>query len=163
MLFALMFALPAIDADGFATEAQAQVVIVQGQGVRLRTGPGLGYSVYTKVNRGARLSYVTTSGDWYCVSYGGRYLYISRDFATLSYNGGGSRNNGYSGGNSYNYVRITGDGVRLRFGPGFGYDVYTKLYRGAKVRYVSTSGDWYCVLYNGRYLYVSRDFAALTR
>lgn len=164
IIITLMFALPAVDSKNFANEAQAQVVVVQGNGVRLRVGPGLGYDVYKQVNRGTRLSYNYTSGDWYCINYNGYKLFIHRDFASLSYNSGNSTNRGNNyNANTYNYVRVTGNGVRLRTGPGLGYDVYKQVNRGTKLRYVSTQGDWYCVLYNNYYLYVSRDFATLSR
>lgn len=163
MIISLMFALPAIDSQTFASEAQAQVVVIQGNGVRLRTGPGLGYGVYTQVNRGTRLSYNYTSGDWYCVNYGGYRLFVSRDFASLSNGGNTNRGGSNYGGGGYNYVRITGNGVRLRYGPGLGYNIYTQVNRGTRLRYLGTSGDWYCVNYNGTRLYVSRDFASLSR
>lgn len=159
LIIAVMFALPAFDAEDFAIEAQAQTVIVQGNGVRLRTGPGLEYGIYTQVNKGTRLSYISTVGNWYCVSYGGYQLYISRDFSSLKYN----NNSGYSSGGGYSHVKITGNGVRLRYGPGLNYGIYTQVNKGTRLTYLGTSGNWYCVAYNGLRVYVSRDFSALSR
>lgn len=157
LIITMMFALPVIDADDFAAEAQAQTVIVQGNGVNLRTGPGLNYRVYTQLNKGARLSYISTCGNWYCVNYGGYQLYVSRDFSSLSYNNGGGQSSGY------NCIKITGNGVHLRYGPGLGYGIYGKVNKGTRITYLGTVGDWYCVSYNGYRLYVSRDYSALTR
>lgn len=159
MIITLMFALPAVDSQSFASEAQAQTVIVQGSNVRLRYGPGLNYGVHKLLNKGTRLRYVSTSGDWYCVNYNGYNLYVHRDFASISYNNSG-KNYGKGG---YSYVRINGNGVRLRYGPGLNYGIYKQVGKGAKLRYVATYGDWYCVNYNGYNLYVNRDFASLSR
>lgn len=133
---------------------------VKGIGVRLRTGPGLNYGVYKQLNTGNKLSYNFSTEDWYCVNYNGRNLYISKDFVTFDSSEAVSNN---SSNTSDTYLTITGNGVRLRTGPGLGYDVYKQVNRGTKLRYVSTQGDWYCVLYNNYYLYVSRDFATLSR
>lgn len=62
--------------------AEGTAIYVNGDGVRLRTGPGLNYDIYTKVNTGQALTYNYTSGDWYCVKYNGRNLFINKDFAT---------------------------------------------------------------------------------
>lgn len=59
-------------------------------------------------------------------------------------------------------VKITGNGVRLRYGPGLDYGIYCKLNKGKILTYRYTDGDWYCVRYNNMDLYVSRDFASFT-
>lgn len=145
-----------------ASSGGGQTLYVTGNAVRLRVGPGFGYGVYTHVNKGARLTYVSDAGDWYCVNYGGRTLYVSKQFATFS--GSSSSASTSSSSSSYsrssgNTLMITGNGVRLRTGPGENYTIYTKLYKGATLPYVSTSGNWYCVNYGGVYLYVSADYA----
>ena len=65
---------------------------------------------------------------------------------------------------SYDYVKITGNGVRLRFAPSLNAGIYTQLNKGARVqRNFDDSSDWYGVYYAGYNLYVSRDFASLAR
>lgn len=59
---------------------EGTVLFVNGDGVRLRTGPGLNYEIYKNVNKGQRLTYNYSSGDWYCVTFGGRNLFISKGF-----------------------------------------------------------------------------------
>lgn len=164
MLITLMFALPAIDSENFASEAKAQVVEVTGNNVRLRTGPGTSYGEYAKLNKGKRLEYNYTTGDWYCVNYEGYKLFVNRDFACL-------RNNtiaeekpaAKAKADTYSFVKVTGDGVRLRKGPGANYEVYTKVNKGTKLTYVKTVDDWYCVKYKDQVLYISRDFASLSK
>lgn len=62
--------------------AEGTALYVNGDGVRLRTGPGLSYEVYAKVSTGQTLTYNYTSGEWYCVKYNGRNLFINKEFAT---------------------------------------------------------------------------------
>lgn len=131
---------------------------VKGIGVRLRTGPGLNYGVYKQLNTGNKLSYNFSTEDWYCVNYNGRSLYISKDFVTFDSSEAVSNN---SSNTSDAYLTITGNGVRLRTSPD-DYDlsnVYTKVNRGTKVRYIGCTGDWYLVSYKGRELYVNCEFA----
>lgn len=59
---------------------EGTVLFVNGDGVRLRTGPGLNYEIYKNVNKGQRLTYNYSSGEWYCVTFGGRNLFISKGF-----------------------------------------------------------------------------------
>ncbi len=59
-------------------------------------------------------------------------------------------------------VRITGNGVRLRYGPGLNYGIYTQVNRGTTLSWVGTSGNWYAVNYGGYTLYVSADYAVPT-
>lgn len=165
VIVAMIFALPAINPTVLGTEASATVVVVTGNGVRLRYAPSLNSAVYKCVSKGKELTYRYTTADrnWYCVNYHGYDLFISRDFAVLR-NSSSSSHSSYSRSSSsaYSYVKVTGNGVRLRYGPGLGYDVYTQVNKGTKLPLYSTQGDWYCVIYGGRYLYVSRDFASLS-
>lgn len=69
---------------------------------------------------------------------------------------------GFAGEAQAQSVKITGNGVRLRYGPGLDYGVYCKFNKGKILTYRYTDGDWYCVRYNNMDLYVSRDFASLT-
>lgn len=134
-------------------------IYVKGIGVRLRLGPGLGYGVYTKLNTGTALSYVSSTGDWYCVNYGGRNLYINKQFATTSATEAANHRSPSS--SSGTYLTITGNGVRLRTTPDDSNlgNVYTQLNRGARVLYLGTTGYWYNVSYGGRSLYVRSDYA----
>lgn len=172
-----------------------QYVTITGNAVRLRTGPGLNYGVYTQVDKGKTIPLVSTKDDWYCLNYNGRTLYVAKEFARVSgsstaespsnaagaspnaagtspnaagapSNAAGAPSNATNtktttAPSSGKYVTINGSGVRLRTGPGENYGIYAKLEKGARVPYVSTSGDWYCVNYSGRTLYVSSKFADL--
>ena len=60
-------------------------------------------------------------------------------------------------------VKVTGQNVRLRYGPGQEYGIYCQLNKGTVLTYLGKSYDnnWYRVRYQGEELYISRDFASL--
>lgn len=68
----------------------AKYVVVNGDNVRLRWGASLNASIYSDnhgkaiyPNKGARLTYLGQTGDWYKVSYNGNTLYISKKHCLL--------------------------------------------------------------------------------
>ncbi len=161
-----LFTMPAMSfakTNGIEAAQQNTVVVVTGNGVRLRYAPSLSAGIYKNVSKGKRLTYRRTYGDWYEVYYDGHILYISRDFASLST---GSSSHSYSSSSSSahrNYVKITGNGVRLRTSPNvYDNNIYTKVNKGVKLVHLGTYGDFYAVSYNGIRLFVSRDFASLS-
>lgn len=172
-------AAPQTDAAEAPAEAVAdgKKLYVTGDAVRLRVTPDLKGAVHTQVNKGAVLNYVSETGDWYCVNYGGRTLYVSKQFASFTpaaapaapaakpapkpaTNSDKNTGDGTAKGRT---LMVTGNGVRLRTGPGESYSVYTKLNKGTLLPYVSTAGEWYCVNYGGRTLYVSKDFVTFNK
>lgn len=65
-------------------------VVVSGTHVRLRWGPSLNAAIYTNgygtpiyPARGARLTYLGQTGNWFKVRYNGNVLYISKDYSYL--------------------------------------------------------------------------------
>ena len=56
---------------------------VTGSGVRMRSGPGTGYSVVTTFNRGTTVTVTGSSGSWYKVSYGGYSGYIISTYLSV--------------------------------------------------------------------------------
>lgn len=161
VIVTLMLALPAIDAQKFAPAAQAQVVMVTGDNVNLRVGPGLDYSRITKVDKGTVLPYNYSIDEWYSVNFDGRNLYIHQDYCKY-YDSIDSIENQEAQAPSQ-YVVVTGDGVRLRTGPGLNHDVKAKVNKGARLHYVSTHDKWFCVEYEGKKLYISSDYAKIER
>ena len=64
------------------------------------------------------------------------------------------------------YVVITGKNLRLRYGPSTTADTYkwqdgTNRHPdyGEKLPYIDETDEWYCVLYNGEHLWVSKQFS----
>lgn len=158
----LMLTLPAIDAQTFAPAAQAQVVVVKGNNVNLRQGPGITYKSLGKVNKGIRLPYNYSTEDWLCVTYKGQNLFIRQDYGQYL-DEGDSKLSTSKNEAATKYVKVTGDGVRLRTGPGQEFSIKAKVNKNERLVYVSTCGEWFCVKYKGQELYISRDFANLER
>lgn len=157
------------------SSALAATVVVDGHHVRLRTGPGLNYTILTYSNgkpmypaKGARLTYLGVSGNFYYVSYNGYNCYISRDYCHLQNAGGGGYNGGYSSYSNASVVIVDASHVRLRVGPGLNYGIITDgrgkpIYppKGARLTYLGTNGGFYYVRYNGYTCYISRDYTHL--
>ncbi len=86
----------------------------------------------------------------------------------------GTSSYGYAGGiprvqeiqQSGNTVTVTGNSVRLRYGPGLNYDFLKWSNgtarcpkKGEKLTLLGESGDWYKVSYAGQQLYIFKQFA----
>ncbi|WP_334109997.1 N-acetylmuramoyl-L-alanine amidase [Thermodesulfitimonas autotrophica] len=147
----IFFILPAI--------AHAATVVVTGSYVNLRSGPGTGYLKVGQISRGAQLTVVGKSGDWYRVRLqSGREVWIAgwlvkpvagQDALT----GQGS---GWQAAALPATVVVTGSYVNLRSGPGTGYLKVGQISRGAQLTVVGKSGDWYRVrLQSGREVWIA--------
>lgn len=161
VIVTLMLTLPAINAQKFAPAAQAQVVMVTGDNVNLRVGPGLSYTRITKVDKGLVLPYNYSIDDWYSVNFDGRNLYIHQDYCKY-YDSIDSIENQEAEA-APKYVVVTGDGVRLRTGPGLNYEVKVKVNKGTRLPFVSAHDKWIRVKYEGKELYISSDYANIER
>lgn len=71
----------------------------------------------------------------------------------------GTQNPGTS--TSSQTVRITGDSVRFRSGPGTNYEILGSLSKGDTATYLSTEGNWYKIRRGNTTGYVSSDYATL--
>ncbi len=64
-----------------------KTVVVDGDGVRLRTAPNTDSNVFTSLNKGTELKYVSENAEWYLVEYSTKYgnqeFYISKQHSTL--------------------------------------------------------------------------------
>ena len=69
---------------GSAPAAQSQEGYVKGNSVRLRSGPGTGYSILGAYNNGTPLTITGTSGDWSAVTINGLKGYMSSAYVTTT-------------------------------------------------------------------------------
>ncbi len=69
---------------GGSTPAQSQEGFVKGNSVRLRSGPGTGYSILGNYNNGTPLTITGTSGDWTAVTINGLKGYMSSAYVTTT-------------------------------------------------------------------------------
>ena len=166
LLVGMLFALPVTGPAEMTNAAKAQQVEICGNGVRLRYGPGLGYGIHCKLNKGKRLSYRYTDGDWYCVRYNGYDLFVSRDFAALR----NSTSSAPRYSRSYNYVRVHATNLRVRTGPSTSYPylVWTAtgqtihLNHGDVLPYLGEKRNgFYKVSFDNRVCWIASKYASL--
>lgn len=163
LAFAMIMALPYCNDS--AASAQTKVKIT-GNGVRLRTSPSTyTNNVYTQLNAGAVVDYISTEGDWYCVKYNGRVLYVSRDFASLSKSAAPKQAE-----KQYNYCVVNAKNLRLRVGPGteYNYLVWTAtgktvhLDHGDVLTYLGETRNGFCkVKFDGKEVWVAKEFVKM--
>ena len=153
----------------FGMTALAEKVQVTGTNVNLRLSPSLNGSVYCnsygvpiRPRKGEILYWTGTAKNGFMqVQYNGATLWIYSDYAKPV------RGTSHSG-SSYSVpsrVKITGNSVLLRYGPGQEYDPLTSYgqrvhrYKGQVLTCVGVNGGWWRVVYGGNYYYVSRRYA----
>ena len=71
--------------DGFTIHSDDGTGTVTGDSVRVRTGPGTEYSIFTACDTGDRVSIIGRSGDWYRIEYASPYGSIFRGFMRSDY------------------------------------------------------------------------------
>lgn len=145
-----------------------QTVEITGNGVRLRTSPSLSSSVYCSLNKGKRLSYNYTTSDrnWYCVTYAGRTLYVSRDFASLR---GASRSTRTSA-RTYTMCVVHAKNLRIRTGPSTSYPYLVwnatgqtvHLNHGDALTYLGEQRNgFYKVYFDDRACWIAKQYCTL--
>ena len=56
------------------------------------------------------------------------------------------------------YMQVTGNSVNVRTGPSTSYKSIMKLNKGNRVEYISNSGNWSKIKYNGKEGYISNNY-----
>ena len=113
------------------------VTSANGKGVRLRSGPGLGYGVIGLYSVGTQLTILSHGTNWHYVRIGSQTGYMMAQFITTTsptptpgptYTAYVTSSNGY--------------GVRLRNGPGTGYSIIGFYEVGTEVTVLSYGSTW---------------------
>lgn len=106
--------------------------VVTGKVVNLRSGPGLNHAVVAKMETGQGLTVLERSGDWMKVSlYNGSQGWVHNDYVAIR--------------NIESKVKVTGDKVNLRKGPGTNYAKAGEVRAGVILPVLKKSNDWYLV------------------
>ncbi len=143
--------------------------ITSGTSLRMRSGPGTGYDVLTKLAPGSVAEIIGINKGWVKVKYQSYTGYISAEYITVVASGNSDNGNdsGSSGGNSgsgsgnesTSGLKVTSSGnLRMRSGPGTNYSIVTSLKPGTIVKKLGSSGNWYNVQYGNYTGYVSADY-----
>lgn len=136
---------------------------VNANSVRLRLGPSTDFSTVGMYSKNTAVKVSGESGDWYEVSINGTYGFMSKDY--ISIGSGSSQNTGSSTAPSEELNTtgiVTGNGVRMRGGPGTSYATVGYYDKGTKVVVTGKTGSWYAVSYNGLSGYMSADYIRLS-
>ncbi|WP_215146233.1 SH3 domain-containing protein [Exiguobacterium qingdaonense] len=137
-----------LDSSGIkSTAVEAASTYTTTANLNLRLSAATWSPILLTIPSGSSVTYVSTYGSWYKVSYGGKTGYVSSQYVNVS--------------NTSNYYKTT-DRLNMRLTAASWSDVITVLPANATVKYVSRYGSWYKVTYNGKTGYVASSFLTPT-
>jgi len=123
-----------------------------GDGVRIRSGAGLGHDILTQANRGDAIVIIErTNSEWYKVNYRGTVGFVSvplleRPRTVADFNASG---------------KITGDRVNMRERPDLNSTVLGTYVQDTVMSIIGLNNGWYKVKYDGKTGYVRSDFMSV--
>lgn len=136
---------------------------VNANSVRLRLGPSTDFSTVGMYSKNTAVKVSGENGDWYEVSIDGTYGFMSKDYVSI---GSGSTAGGSVSTPATEELNttgiVTGNGVRMRGGPGTSYATIGYYDKGIKLAVTGKTGSWYAVSYNGLSGYMSVDYVRLS-
>ncbi|NLN05359.1 MAG: SH3 domain-containing protein [Clostridiaceae bacterium] len=152
-LLAMVMIISTIFANfSFAAEqgSTAGIVATQSTALNIRSGPGTGYSVIGKLQKGSYITLQNYSNGWWRIEYAdGKEGYVSGDYI-----------NEIKESKAY-LVNTQSTRLNVRKGPGTNYDIIGKLNKGDYVVVLSIANGWAKVLFDGtKQGYVSFDYLA---
>lgn len=128
---------------------------VSGNAVRMRMGPSTSFAIVGSYNKGAAAKITGEYDGWYEISINGKYGYMKKDYVKLGSAVSEPEKTMDSVGT------ISGNGVRMRSGPGTSYSVIGYYNRGIQVNVTGQTGNWYAVTYKGLKGYISADYVKI--
>ncbi len=135
-----------------ATIPPAGRVTTASTGLNIRSAASTASTIIGKLSKGATVTLLSQSGNWYKVQYGTTAIgYCSADFITPLTN------------SKKMTVAITDGVLNIRSGAGTNYAIQSTLTKGSQVIRLSTTGNWSRILYNGTNIgYVSSTYLSET-
>ena len=170
----LVFAFSSAACAAFANGSQAIVSTRSGK-LNMRSGASGAYPIIDRLANGTTVTIVSQSGNWYCVSVGGRTGYVSADYLRANPNDPGSTEltPGTVPGTNNNpaqtvlgakaYVSTSGGSLNMRVSPSAAGGVVRRLPNGAQVTIQEKVGDWYRVSYGSSQGYVMGSYLRVTQ
>ncbi|KJS65686.1 MAG: hypothetical protein JL50_17670 [Peptococcaceae bacterium BICA1-7] len=114
-------------------------IVVTGELVNIRSGPGTGFNVVSKAAKGSKYSVLDKSGNWYKLASGWIYEPLTRISSPTTQAPANS-----AAGSSTQAV-VSGNEANIRSGPGTGFNVVSRAMQGDRLTVVEKSSDWYKV------------------
>lgn len=139
-------------------------------GLNVRSSNSSSSYIIGALSNNSKVSIVGKAGDWYKISYGSSYGYVSANYITsqagTSSNGSGSSTS--SGGGSvastakYGTVKLnnSGSSLNMRSGASTGSSVIASLSHGTKIEILENCGEWYKAKSGSTTGYVSKAYIA---
>lgn len=140
-----------VESDAAQNQKQATVVSSNGMGVKLRTGPSTGYGVIMVVPVGTVATILLEGEQWHYVRIGDKMGYMMAQYLST---GESVTPSGY-------LARVwstNGYGVKLRTGPGTGYDVLGVYSVGTEVTVLEYGATWCKIRVGSRIGYMMTQF-----
>lgn len=140
-----------------SSSSASGAAVINGTGVRLRSGAGTSYSILGSYDTGTEVTVTGESGDWYQVSLSGTAGYVYKSYLKLGESGAGSSGS-YSVTSMSDTAAAAVSAVHMRSGPGTSYTSQRVLSAGTSVTITGETGSWYRVTYNGSEGYVYKTY-----
>lgn len=128
---------------------------VSGNAVRMRMGPSTDFAIVGSYNKGTEAKISGEYDGWYEVSINGKYGYIKKNYVKIGSSVASPETPMDKIGT------ISGNGVRMRSGPGTSYSVVGYYNKGIQVNVTGQTGNWYAVTYKGLKGYISADYVKI--
>lgn len=146
------------------TETTAYVTSRNGLNVRLRSGPGKGYSIIASYAPGTECRILSSGNNWCRIQIGSYTGYMMTQFLTNQYVTPQPIPVPTPGGEYTVYVTsANGKGVNLRSGPGKGYNSIGFYSVGTEAWMISKGATWSYIRVGDRYGYMMTKFLTETQ
>lgn len=119
-----------IMALALSNSALASTAIITGSVVNVRSGPGTDYSVDGNLLKDTEVTILQSQGEWYKINKGSLTGWISKSLLEVK---------------QVEQLKVTGNPVNLRSGPGTNYDIVGQLQKGDTLTLLGATGEWYQV------------------
>ena len=152
-LLATAIILPVSASISNADVKGVEYKIITANSVNFRKGPGTNFSSMGKLNKGYKVEYIGTSGDWINIKYNGKVGYAHKDYVS-------SVNNNSTDNSVKSKKIVTASSLNFRSGPSTSASKIGSIPNGSEVGVISESNGWSKVNYNGKTGYVSSSYLA---
>ncbi len=160
----------------FSLSAYADMAVVTGSEVNLRSGPGTNYKVINCLSAGSSVNVTDRSnGSWYAVNYGSQSGYMSAAYLSLSgdifagepddsifssLNGSSSEGSGLVELQDGSSAYINAMYVRFRSAPSNSAAILGEYNRGKALTVTGVTGDWTACTIDGQSGYVFSQYVS---
>ena len=135
---------------------KTQYGIATGNGISIRTGPGVQYSWQGSFALGTKINILGTAGSFYKVSYSGITGYVSNQYVRIT-----SKPVAVAV-YTIQYGLTTANSLNVRSGAGTNYSTLGYMDKNTNVIMLGKENDFYKILYNDKTSYISVLYVKVT-